>query len=49
MRNRDFRIADITRKEIALSLPVFQTDKGIGSIFLNLRQHTIDILAISEH
>lgn len=33
MRNRDFRIADVTRKEIALSLPVFQTDKGVGSFY----------------
>ena len=33
MKNRDFRIADVTRKDIAFSLPVFQTGKGVGSFY----------------
>ena len=31
MRNRDFRIANIIRKDISLYLPVFETEKGVGS------------------
>ncbi len=33
MRNRDFRIANIIRKDISLYLPVFETEKGVGSFY----------------
>lgn len=33
MRNRDFRIANLTRKDISLYAPVFETEKGIRSFY----------------
>ena len=33
MTNRDFRIAELTRKEIKFDEPVFQTINGMGSFY----------------